>query len=52
LEIADKIILKKGDKFDIPVGLRHQMIALEDTELFEFSTQHLEQDSYRIEKGD
>ena len=52
LEIADEIILKKGDKFDIPVGLRHQMIALEDTELFEFSTQHLEQDSYRIEKGD
>jgi len=28
------------------------MIAIEDTELFEFSTQHFEKDSYRIEKGD
>ena len=26
--------------------------ALEDTELFEFSTQHFESDNYRIEKGD
>jgi len=52
LESAEEIILTKGDKFDIPVGLRHQMIAIEDTELFEFSTQHFEKDSYRIEKGD
>jgi hypothetical protein len=28
------------------------MIALEDSELFEFSTQHFEDDSYRIIKGD
>jgi hypothetical protein len=25
---------------------------LEDTELFEFSTEHFDEDSYRIEKGD
>jgi hypothetical protein len=25
---------------------------LEDTELFEFSTQHFDEDSYRLEKGD
>jgi len=28
------------------------MIALEDSELFEFSTQHFDEDSYRIIKGD
>jgi hypothetical protein len=28
------------------------MYAIEDTELFEFSTQHFDSDSYRIEKGD
>jgi len=28
------------------------MVALEDTELFEFSTEHFDEDSYRIEKGD
>ena len=52
LDDADVIVLHKGDKFEVPVGLRHQMIALEDTELFEFSTQHMDEDSYRIVKGD
>jgi len=28
------------------------MIAIEDTDLFEFSTEHLDSDSYRIIKGD
>jgi len=45
---ASKIILEKGDKFHIYRELRHQMLALEDTELFEFSTQHFDNDSYRI----
>lgn len=49
---ADEVILEKGSHFHIPVGLRHQMIALEDTELFEFSTQHFDEDSYRVQKGD
>ena len=49
---ANEVILEKGCHFHIPVGLRHQMIALEDTELFEFSTQHFDEDSYRIQKGD
>jgi len=46
------VILEKGDSFHVKTGLRHQMIALEDTELFEFSTQHFDEDSYRILKGD
>ena len=52
LEEANEIILNPGDNFYVYVGLRHQMIALEDSELFEFSTQHFDSDSHRIEKGD
>ena len=49
---AKQIVLKKGDNFHVYTGLRHQMVALEDTELFEFSTQHFDSDSYRVIKGD
>lgn len=49
---ATVLVLEKGDSFHVKTGLRHQMIALEDTELFEFSTQHFNEDSYRISKGD
>ena len=52
LELAEERILGPGDNFHVFRGLRHQMIALEDTELFEFSTQHFDTDSYRIQKGD
>ena len=45
-------ILGPGDNFHVFRGLRHQMEAIEDTELFEFSTQHFDTDSYRIHKGD
>jgi mannose-6-phosphate isomerase-like protein (cupin superfamily) len=49
---AEKILLLPGDSFHIPIGLRHQMIASEYSELFEFSTQHFDEDSYRVIKGD
>ena len=52
LETAQEIELSKGDNFHVYRGLRHQMIAIEDTELFEFSTQHFDEDSHRIKKGD
>lgn len=52
IALALEIVLSQGDKFHIYKGLRHQMIALEDTELFEFSTQHFDEDSYRIIRGD
>ena len=52
LTLAKEKILTRGDNFHVYRGLRHQMIALEDTELFEFSTQHFDSDSHRIEKGD
>jgi quercetin dioxygenase-like cupin family protein len=50
--VAKSATLCPGDNFHVYRGLRHQMIALEDTELFEFSTQHFDEDSYRILKGD
>ena len=52
IETAEEIILGPGDNFHVYRGLRHQMQALEDSELFEFSTQHFDSDSYRIIKGD
>ena len=52
LDAAKERVLEKGDNFHVYTGLRHQMIALEDTELFEFSTQHFDEDSYRLLKGD
>jgi quercetin dioxygenase-like cupin family protein len=52
IESSKEIVLERGDKYHIYRGLRHQMLALEDTELFEFSTQHFDSDSYRVQKGD
>ena len=49
---ANVTILEKGDNFHVYRGLRHRIEALEDTELFEFSTQHFDSDSHRIERGD
>lgn len=49
---AKELILERGDRFHVYRALRHQMYALEDTELFEFSTQHFDEDSYRIIGGD
>ena len=48
----DAFVLEAGECMDVPPGLIHQMEALEASELFEFSTQHFDEDSHRIEKGD
>ena len=52
LDEANEVILERGDKFHVYRGLRHQMFAMEDTDMFEFSTQHFDSDSHRIVKGD
>ena len=46
------LIMMEGVKFHVYRGLRHQMFALQDSDLFEFSTQHFDSDSNRIIKGD
>jgi mannose-6-phosphate isomerase-like protein (cupin superfamily) len=48
----EEFVLSPGDCMDINPGLIHQMLALEDSELFEFSTQHFDTDSHRLQKGD
>jgi len=50
-DLQEKIMMK-GDIHEVPPMQVHQMIALEDTELYEFSTQHFDEDSYRLVKGD
>jgi mannose-6-phosphate isomerase-like protein (cupin superfamily) len=41
-----------GDVIYIPPGLPHQLECLEEGVIFEVSTQHFDNDSYRIRKGD
>lgn len=45
------ITMSKGDSFHVPVGMWHQFYAIEDSEIFEFSTHHEDDDSFRITKG-
>lgn len=45
-------VLEIGDAFHIPPYRVHFALALEDSEVYEFSTHHEEADSYRILKGD
>jgi mannose-6-phosphate isomerase-like protein (cupin superfamily) len=49
---SEEFELKIGECMDIRPGLVHQMEALEDSELYEFSTEHFDSDSHRIAKGD
>ena len=44
--------LKEGDVVRQRPGQPHQLIALTDGEIFEVSTTHFDEDSYRIYKGD
>ena len=52
LDEASEIMLEPGMNFYVYPGLRHQMEAIEDSELYEFSTEHFDEDSYRVVKGD
>ena len=49
---AKKLILEPGESFHCCRNTRHQMLALEDSELFEFSTEHFDEDSHRLIPGD
>jgi quercetin dioxygenase-like cupin family protein len=45
-------LLEVGDVITNERGEPHQLEALEDSEVFEVSTRHYDEDSYRIKKGD
>lgn len=53
-ENADEhfVRLDVGDVIEIPQGQPHQLFALTVGEIFEVSTPHFDDDSYRIKKGD
>lgn len=45
-------MLEQGEIIDIPRQTPHQLEALEESRIVEFSTHHEDSDSYRIAKGD
>lgn len=48
-----EMVLSEGMSFHISPGLRHQMIAgSQGAKIIEFSTHHMDSDSFRIVKGD
>lgn len=49
---SNELILGPDSSFDVAPGLNHQLIALEDSDVIEFSTHHEDSDSIRIIKGD
>lgn len=53
-ETAEMIETKlvEGDIVTIHRGQPHQLEAIEDSAIFEVSTQHFDDDSYRVGKGD
>ena len=53
-ETADihEVKLKEGDVVRQRVGQPHQLMAETDGTIFEVSTQHFDEDSYRVWKGD
>ncbi len=52
IEMGNKLKnLGPGNFIRIPTGVKHRFRGLEDSSLIEVSTQHLEADTYRIEKS-
>lgn len=49
---SESMILTPGMSFHIPTGLRHQMQAIENSQIIEFSTHHKESDSIKLISGD
>lgn len=44
------VIMNPGDVKHVPIGLVHQLFAEEDSLIIEISTQHFDDDTYRISK--
>ncbi len=52
LEIGDKIVhMRQGNFVRIPPGTPHRFRGIEDSEILEVSTHHMEEDSYRLEES-
>lgn len=46
--LNEKIFMNPGQAFHVLPGINHQMQAVTDVTIIEFSTQHFDEDSYRI----
>lgn len=46
--LINVVVLKPGDNFRIVPGIIHQVYATEDSQIYEFSTQHIESDIVRL----
>jgi mannose-6-phosphate isomerase-like protein (cupin superfamily) len=46
-----EITLEKGDVITNKIGEPHQLFCIEEGDVFEVSTQHFDEDSYRVMKG-
>src|SRR5574343_452716 len=42
IEKSNMKVLDPGDSFYVPINLRHRMVALEDSILIEFSSEHFD----------
>lgn len=49
---VNESVIYMGDVIHITPGLPHQLIAITESEIVEVSTQHFDDDSYRVWKGD
>lgn len=47
-EDIEVVQMRAGDVVEIPVGFIHQVLAQEDSKIIEISTQHFDDDTYRI----
>ncbi len=47
----ESFVMNPGDSLHIPQLLVHRFTGIEDSEIFEFSTQHFDEDSHRLELG-
>ena len=46
------VIVNEGETIHIPAELCHRLTAHEPSQILEVSTQHFDEDSYRVKKGD
>jgi mannose-6-phosphate isomerase-like protein (cupin superfamily) len=47
-----RFLMNPGDSVRIPPRMLHRFTGIEDSEMFEFSTEHREEDTYRVSPGD
>ena len=47
-QIVRQVFLREGDSIHVTPGTKHQIHAIKDSILYEFSTHHEDQDSHRI----